>query len=63
MAVSTTKTPLTGLARMLVVNGLLSEQDAQQALQASLDNKVPLVNYLVEKKLVSSRDIAHAASV
>ncbi|MGQ0658758.1 MAG: type IV-A pilus assembly ATPase PilB [Chromatiales bacterium] len=62
MAVSTPKTALTGLARMLVVNGLLSEQDAQQALQASLDNKAPLVNHLVEKKLVSSRDIAHAAS-
>lgn len=62
MAVSTTKTALTGLARMLVVNGLLNEQSAQQALQASLDGKVPFVNHLVENKLVSSRDIAHAAS-
>ncbi len=62
MAVSTTKTGLTGLARMLVVNGLLNEQSAQQALQASLDGKVPFVNHLVENKLVSSRDIAHAAS-
>ncbi len=62
MAVTTTKTPLTGLARMLVLEGLLSEQDAQQAVQAAQDNKVALVAYLVEKKLVSGRDVAHAAS-
>ncbi|MFO1435584.1 MAG: type IV-A pilus assembly ATPase PilB [Gammaproteobacteria bacterium] len=63
MAVTTTKTPLTGLARMLVVEGLLGEQDAQNAIQTAADNKVALVSYLVEKKLVSSRDIAHAASI
>jgi type IV pilus assembly protein PilB len=63
MAVTTTKTPLTGLARMLVIEGLLGEQDAQNAIQTAADNKVALVSYLVEKKLVSSRDIAHAASI
>ncbi|MEZ5447123.1 MAG: type IV-A pilus assembly ATPase PilB [Gammaproteobacteria bacterium] len=62
MAVTTTKTPLTGLARMLVLEGLLSEQDAQQAVQAAQDNKTALVAHLVEKKLVSGRDVAHAAS-
>jgi type IV pilus assembly protein PilB len=62
MAVTTTKTPLTGLARMLVLEGLLSEQDAQQAVQNAQDNKVALVAHLVEKKLVSGRDVAHAAS-
>jgi type IV pilus assembly protein PilB len=63
MAVTTTKTPLTGLARMLVVEGLIGEHDAQNAVQAAAENKVALVSYLVEKKLVSARDIAHAASV
>ncbi len=62
MAVTTTKTPLTGLARMLVLEGLLGEQDAQQAIQAAQDNKIALVAHLVEKKLVSGRDVAHAAS-
>jgi type IV pilus assembly protein PilB len=62
MAVTTTKTPLTGLARMLVLEGLLSEQDAQQAVQNAQDNKIALVAHLVEKKLVSGRDVAHAAS-
>lgn len=62
MAVTTTKTPLTGLARMLVLEGLLGEQDAQQAVQAAQDNKTALVAHLVEKKLVSGRDVAHAAS-
>ncbi|MCG3202304.1 MAG: Type II secretion system protein E [Gammaproteobacteria bacterium] len=62
MAVTTTKTPLTGLARMLVLEGLLSEQDAQQAIQTAQDNKVALVAHLVDKKLVSGREVAHAAS-
>jgi type IV pilus assembly protein PilB len=63
MAVTTTKSPLTGLARMLVIEGLIGEQDAQQAVQSATEQKVALVSYLVEKKLVSARDIAHAASV
>jgi type IV pilus assembly protein PilB len=63
MAITTSKTPLTGLARMLVVNELLSEHDAQQAQQTALDNKTAFVSHLVEKKLVSSREIAHAAAV
>ena len=61
MAVTSNKVPLTGLARRLVVDGLLSEQDAQGAFQNSLDKKIPLVSSLVENKLVHSRDIAHAA--
>jgi type IV pilus assembly protein PilB len=61
MAVTSNKVPLTGLARRLVLDGLLSEQDAQNAFQNSLDRKEPLVSSLVENKLVHSRDIAHAA--
>jgi len=62
MAVAAPKVPLAGIARQLVVSGLLSEQDAQQALQSSIEKKQPIVSVLVENKLVSSRDIAHAAS-
>lgn len=63
MAVSNSKIVLSGLARKLVIDGLLSEAVAQQAFQEALEKKVPFVSHLVQSKLGSSRDIAHAAAL
>jgi Type II secretory pathway, ATPase PulE/Tfp pilus assembly pathway, ATPase PilB len=62
MAVSASKIQIGGLARKLVIDGLLDETGAQQACQAALKEKVPFVSYLVTHKLVSSNKIALAAS-
>jgi len=61
MAVSTSKIQLTGLARKLVLDGLLDEKTAQKSLQDSLREKSHFVTYLVQNKLVSSNKIALAA--
>ena len=62
MAVSLNKIQLGGLARKLVTDGLLDEAAAQQAHQAALKEKMPLVSFLVINKLVPSKKIALAAS-
>jgi type IV pilus assembly protein PilB len=62
MAVSSSRVPLTGLARKLVNDGLLEESVAARAFQEALAAKVPFVKYLVDNQLGNSRDIAHAAS-
>jgi type IV pilus assembly protein PilB len=62
MAVSTNRVPLSGLARKLVMDGLLAEEAAAEAFQESLSNKVPFVKQLVESNLVDAKSIAHAAS-
>ncbi|MDH1056074.1 type IV-A pilus assembly ATPase PilB [Aquipseudomonas alcaligenes] len=49
---------LTGLAKQLVIAQLLDETVAQQAQQQAQRNKLPLVSYLVQNKLVKSRDLA-----
>ncbi|MBT8446269.1 MAG: type IV-A pilus assembly ATPase PilB [Gammaproteobacteria bacterium] len=62
MAVSTNSVPLSGLARKLVMEGLLEEQSAQQAFSDALAKKIPFVKYLVDNSLGNASDIAHAAS-
>ena len=62
MAVSSNRMPLSGLARKLVVDGLLDEQVAQDAFRDALGTKVPFVKYLVDHGLASSKVIAHAAA-
>jgi type IV pilus assembly protein PilB len=62
MATVGAKIQLTGLARRLVSEGLLEEADASQTFQEALRQKAFFVSHLVENKLVSSLDIAHAAS-
>jgi type IV pilus assembly protein PilB len=61
MAVSTPRVNLTGLARKLVVDGLLDEDATQVAFQTALKNKKPFVSHLVENNLVPSNKIAIAA--
>jgi len=61
MAVSTPKVNLTGLARKLVLDGLLDEDATQVAFQTALKEKKPFVSHLVENNLVPSNKIAIAA--
>ena len=62
MAVTNNKIPLSGLARKLVMDGLLEEAQAGEAFQDALEQKIPFVKYLVDNGMGSSRDISLAAS-
>ncbi|MDD2051937.1 type IV-A pilus assembly ATPase PilB [Pseudomonas putida] len=53
---------LSGLAKQLVLAELLTEKSAQQAYQQAQRNRVSLVSYLVQNKLVKSRQVAEIAS-
>ncbi|MFI8607156.1 type IV-A pilus assembly ATPase PilB [Pseudomonas sp. NPDC077649] len=53
---------LSGLARQMVVAELLDEKQAQQAQTQAQRNKVPLVTYVVQNKLVRGRDLAELAA-
>jgi len=53
---------LTGLAKQLVVAELLNEKTAQQAYQQARKDKLSLVSYLVQNKLVNSLVLAEMAS-
>jgi type IV pilus assembly protein PilB len=53
---------LTGLAKQLVVTELLNEKAAQQAFQQARRDKVSLVSYLVQNKLVKALILAEMAS-
>jgi type IV pilus assembly protein PilB len=53
---------LTGLARQMVLAELLDEKTAQQAQAQAQRNKLSLVTYLVQNKLVKSRALAELAS-
>ncbi len=61
MAATTTKIPLGGLARKLVIDGLLDENTAHQAFQTAIKEKIPFVSYLVTNKLAPSNKIAVSA--
>jgi type IV pilus assembly protein PilB len=52
---------LTGLAKQLVLAELLDEKSAQQAHAQAQRNKISLVTYLVQNKLVKSRVLAELA--
>jgi type IV-A pilus assembly ATPase PilB len=54
--------PLSGLARQMVMAGLLDEKTAQQAQTQALRNKTPLVTYVVENRLAGGRVVAELAS-
>jgi type IV pilus assembly protein PilB len=62
MAVMTPRVHLSGLARRLIQDGLLTEQDALQASEEALRQKSNFVAYLVARRLASARDVAHIAS-
>ncbi len=53
---------LTGIARRLVVEGTLGDDDARKAVDASLKQKIPLGTYLIEHALANGAQVAMAAS-
>ncbi|WP_330115006.1 type IV-A pilus assembly ATPase PilB [Pseudomonas sp. JS3066] len=53
---------LSGLAKQLVVANLLDERSALQAHTQAQRNKIPLITYLVQNKLLKSRDLAEMAA-
>jgi len=53
---------LSGLAKQLVQAELLTEKNAQQAYQQALRSRISLVSYLVQNKMVKSREVAEVAS-
>ncbi|MCX4187603.1 type IV-A pilus assembly ATPase PilB [Methylophaga sp. OBS4] len=62
MANMATSIRLSGLARRLVNEGLLNEEQAQSAQTAAKEAKQPFVTYLVNHKILGSQDIAAIAS-
>ena len=54
MAVPSVSVQLTGLARKLVMDGLMEEDVAAQAWEESLSEKIPFVRYAVSKNLIDA---------
>ena len=59
---STALVGLTGIARRLVVEGALAEDDARKAAEAASRQRIPLVSYLVQNSLASPAVAAGAAA-
>ncbi|TXI29589.1 MAG: type IV-A pilus assembly ATPase PilB [Aquipseudomonas alcaligenes] len=53
---------LSGLARQVAQAGLLDEKGAQLAQVQATRNKLPLITYLVQNKLVKARELAELAA-
>ncbi len=62
MATPATQIHLGGLARRLIVDGLLSDEQALKAQESAQKEKIPFVTHLVNKKIVDSRAIAQSAA-
>ena len=62
MATTNPQINLSGLARRLVHDGLLTGPDALAAHDEALKNKIPFVTHLVTKNVLDSLTIANAAS-
>jgi type IV pilus assembly protein PilB len=61
MATTTPVLHLSGLAKRLVMDGLLAEELAAEAHEKALKKREPFVSYLVENKIVASNAIAASA--
>jgi len=62
MATPGVQMQLSGLARKLVHDGVLSDSDAQKASAESIKQKMSFVSYLVQNNLADSRKVAQAAA-
>jgi len=62
MANTATSIRLSGLARRLVSDGLLNEENAQTAQSAAKESKQAFVSYLVNNKILASGDLAAVAA-
>ena len=62
MATIKPKFNLGGLARRLIQDQLLDEEQANELYEKALKGKVPFVSYLVEKNILKAKEIAASAS-
>ncbi len=62
MAVTTAKVQVTGLARKLVMDGLLTEEAAAKAWEEAISSKIPFVSHVVSTHLVSATAVAQVAA-
>jgi len=62
MAVTTAKVQVTGLARKLVMDGLLTEEAAATAWEEASSSGVPFVSHVVSNHLVSATAVAQVAA-
>lgn len=53
---------LSGIARRLVAEGSLAEQDARRALETSAKQKIPLATFLIDNGMADSSTVAMATS-
>ena len=58
----TDNTALSGLAKQMVLTGLLDDKTALQAQQQAARNKLSLVTYVVQNKLANGRAVAELAA-
>src|SRR6476659_1897817 len=54
---------ITGIARRLVMDGVLDESAAREAMAAATKERRPLAGYLLERKLIAPADLAAANSI
>ncbi len=57
-----TLTGIPGIARRLVIEGVIGEEDARKAVDASTKQKIALVSFLVKNGLAPASQVAMAAS-
>jgi len=62
MAATAQQTNIAGLPRRMVQDGIISEEQLQEATEKAKEAKVPLIAYLVNEDLADARAIAVAAS-
>ncbi len=62
MAATASQSNLAGLPRRLVQDGIVSEEQLQEASEAAKKERMPLIAYLVGEELANARAIAVAAS-
>ncbi len=62
MAATASQSNLAGLPRRLVQDGIVSEEQLQQATETARTEKVPLIAFLVSQEIADPRAIAVAAS-
>lgn len=61
-ATSPTLAGLSGIAKRLVMQGLVSENDARRVSEASTKQKIPITSLLLERNIISSAQLAVATS-
>jgi type IV pilus assembly protein PilB len=62
MVATASQSNLAGLPRRLVQDGIVSEDQLQDATEAAKKERLPLIAYLVSENLANARAVAVAAS-